>query len=59
MPAAEPDIPTKIFVGNLSQDTDEKKLGTYFSKMGKISEGKSQSIATLLLKTSTNWSPLN
>ncbi|XP_071798268.1 uncharacterized protein [Asterias amurensis] len=38
MPAAEPDIPTKIFVGNLSLDTDEKKLGTYFSKMGKISE---------------------
>ena len=40
MPAAEHDIPTKIFIGNLSFDTDEKKLREVFGKMGRIEEGK-------------------
>ncbi|XP_022093735.1 RNA-binding motif protein, X chromosome-like isoform X2 [Acanthaster planci] len=38
MPAAEHDIPTKIFLGNLSFDTDEKKLQDMFAKVGPIDQ---------------------
>ena len=40
MPAAEHDIPTKIFLGNLALETDEKKLREVFSKMGPIEQSK-------------------
>lgn len=37
---AEADRPGKLFIGGLNTETSEKVLEAYFSKFGRISEGK-------------------